>query len=169
MGIREVFRAATALVLVASSAGCAFPPRDAEVQWVARDAWDRGCASQAIFEKLKISDRGWKDRGAGIYTVSVEATVKMVNPCHSDVTGKSYAQFESVEFSFDHLAMKKCKQGGDDGWMLDQPTARCITGPAPAGKSVLPDKLPPPRPVGGTLRIPPKGDDGADGAPKATR
>lgn len=117
------------VVSLAFGASCAQGPRDQFVQWVARDAWDQGCAHAAIIEKWDVTNRRWSDDKAR-YLVDVNATFKLVNPCETGAGGRTYKQFETAEFHVSGLEMEKCA-GVDEqsGWGLVG--GRCLTGPNP--------------------------------------
>jgi hypothetical protein len=120
---------ATSFVAVSLSA-CSGTPLQQSVQWVARDAWDSTCAEQAIVEMWKANNGRWKVQGE-VWAVDVEATFKLMNKCESGLplVGKSYKQFETVQFK-QPIEMSKCKKGSDSGWALPgKESSRCWTGP----------------------------------------
>lgn len=122
--------AAIALFLVViTGVGCTPGPRTQFVHWVARDAWDVSCAHAAIIEKWEDSNRRWNDDKTR-YLVDVNATFKLVNPCEGGTSGRSYKQFETVDFRVSQLEMEKCTgSDGAEGWSLVG--GRCLTGPNP--------------------------------------
>jgi hypothetical protein len=110
-------------------AGCQQGPRNQFIHWVARDAWDPGCAHAAIIEKWQDNNRQWAERYTR-YTLDVDATFKLVNPCATGKNGKTYQQFETVSFKVSQLEMVKCETSdGTEGWST--PGGRCLTGPNP--------------------------------------
>ncbi len=126
--------------------GCNTTPRDSFQQWVARDAWDQGCAEQAMIERWAVSNGKWKIEGQ-VYVADVDATFKLANACKSGVTldgidvkellasgggtlNRSYKQFQTVEFK-KTVEMSKCQKAGKTGWSLPgKESARCWTGPS---------------------------------------
>lgn len=126
--------------------GCNPPPRDSSQQWVARDAWDSGCAEQGIIERWKVGNARWKIEGE-VFVVDVDATFKLVNACKSGLTldgvdvkallekgggaiTRSYKQFENVDFK-GTVEMSKCQKNGKTGWALPgKESTRCWTGPS---------------------------------------
>ena len=72
-------------VTTALMMGCQPPPRDSFQQWVARDAWDPGCAEQAMIERWSVRDARWKIEGQ-TYSIDVDATFKLANACTSGLT-----------------------------------------------------------------------------------
>ncbi len=119
------------ILVVAGVTGCDAAPRNAAVEWVTRDAWDVGCAHAATVETFKVNERGWKVKGE-VYSVDVDATFKLINPCDTGAGGKSYKQFESVKFSQKDIEMVLCEREGVKGWALQgMADSRCWTGPTP--------------------------------------
>jgi hypothetical protein len=126
--------------------GCNPPPRDSYQQWVARDAWDSGCAEQGMIERWTVQNARWKIEGQ-VYVIDVDATFKLANACKSGLTldgidvkellekgggaiTRSYKQFENVEFK-KTVEMSKCEKNGKTGWSLPgKESTRCWTGPS---------------------------------------
>jgi hypothetical protein len=135
-----------ALVTTSVLAGCNPPPRESFQQWVARDAWDPGCAEQAMIERWSVRDARWKIEGQ-TYAIDVDATFKLANACTSGLTldginvqellergggaiRRSYKQFENVEFK-KTVELSKCDKNGAAGWSLPgKESTRCWTGPS---------------------------------------
>ncbi len=125
---------------------CNASPRDAYQQWVARDAWDQGCAEQAMIERWSVQNGHWKIEGQ-VYVADVDATFKLANACKSGLTldginvkelmesgggtiNRSYKQFQTVDFK-KTVEMSKCQKAGKTGWALPgKESARCWTGPS---------------------------------------
>jgi hypothetical protein len=128
MSVPRAATAAAALALVAVT-GCVAAPREAAVQYVARDAWDSTCAGQAIVEQWSQQGGDWKVKGE-VYQVQVAATFKLVNKC-TGKDGREYAQFETVRFE-STVELSPCKKSGTKGWSLPgKQETRCWTGPTP--------------------------------------
>lgn len=106
--------------------GCDKPPKRSSIQWIARDAWDSGCAHAAIVEKFAIKSKGWKEKGK-LYAADVTATFKLVNPCETGTNGRTYKQFATADFAAPDLVLAPCTDGGAEGWAR-VPDGRCITG-----------------------------------------
>jgi hypothetical protein len=134
------------VVAITALTGCNASPRDSFQQWVARDAWDQGCAEQGMVEQWKTQNGRWKTEGQ-VYVIDVEATIKLANACNSvlpngginvadllaqggGAVARSYKQFETVAFK-KTVEMSKCKTADKDGWSLPgQESRRCWTGPS---------------------------------------
>jgi hypothetical protein len=129
---KTMFQYATLIAAFCTLAvGCDSPPRNHYIHWVTRDAWEPGCAQQAAVEKIVVTNAHWKEEGK-IYSVDVDATYKLINPCNQGQNGKSYRQFESVDFNRKGIEMVRCKRNGKEGWSLkDREVDLCWTGPKP--------------------------------------
>lgn len=148
MCTRPLARLVSTIMLLAGVSAvtaCNAAPRDSFQQWVARDAWDQGCAEQGMIEVWKAGNGRWKIEGE-VYVVDVEATFKLANICTSGVPpqgidlkallekgggaiARSYKQFETVAFK-QTVEMSKCKANDKTGWSLPgQESRRCWTGP----------------------------------------
>jgi hypothetical protein len=144
--LRPLVSLAATLTAVFSITACNPPPRDSFQQWVARDAWDAGCAEQAMIERWSAQNARWKIEGQ-TYVIDVDATFKLANACQSGLTldginvqdllekgggaiHRSYKQFENVEFK-KTVEMSKCEKNGKTGWSLPgKESTRCWTGPS---------------------------------------
>ena len=130
MKFMRLWVAGCAVLFTLSLAGCGGTPRDSDVQWVARDAWDATCAEAAIVERWSAQNGRWKVKGE-VWAVDVVATFKLVNKCSSGVplVGKEYKQFQTAPFQ-QTVEMSKCKKGDDSGWAVPgKESSRCWTGP----------------------------------------
>lgn len=117
------------VALVMFATGCDSPPRNHFIQWVTRDAWDPICGPQAAVEKISITNARWVEPGK-VYSVDIDATYKLLNPCSEDLQGRSYKQFQSVDFKKANIEIVPCKRNGEEGWSLkDRDIDLCWTGP----------------------------------------
>jgi len=150
MDARQTTLALVATLTVLGLTACNPPPRESFQQWVARDAWDSGCAEQAMIERWSGGNPHWKIEGE-VYVVDVDATFKLANACKSGIPldgidvkalleqgggtiSRSYKQFEVVNFK-KTVEMSKCKKDEKVGWALPgKESTRCWTGPSLLGK-----------------------------------
>lgn len=144
--LRTFLNVAALLGCALAVSGCKPPPRDSFQQWVARDAWDQGCAEQAMIERWSVSNPHWKIEGE-VYVVDVDATFKLANACQGGMSlgginvkellekgggsiSRSYKQFETVEFK-GTVEMSRCQKHDDAGWAIPgKENGRCWTGPS---------------------------------------
>jgi hypothetical protein len=115
--------------LVASGAACDAAPRDRHIQWVARDAWNPGCADKAIIERWVQTNGAWKEKGK-VWRVDIDATFKLGNDCEGEGENATIPAYQSIDFKRNGLELVPCKSGDEEGWALPgQEGARCWTRP----------------------------------------
>lgn len=113
-----------------SLAGCDGPPREASIQWVARDAWDPTCAEKAMVETWKVTNPRWTIPKQ-VYAVDVDAKFRLTDQCASGLplVGKSYRSLDVVPFA-GTVELSRCKKNDEEGWSLPgKESSRCWTGP----------------------------------------
>jgi len=111
------------------AAGCNTSPPQTHLEWVARDAWDVGCAHAATVERFTIVKKGFVPESE-VYRVDIDAAFKLINPCTTSSRGAPYKQFESVPF-VGTAKMVRCESDGKKGWALEGRADRCWSGPTP--------------------------------------
>lgn len=127
-----VVRASMIAAVLALSAGlsaCEGTPRERNMQWVARDAWDSTCAEKAMVETWSATNPRWKVQGE-VYVVDVEAKFRLTDACSSGLplVGKTYKSLDVVPFK-GTVEMSKCTKDGQTGWALPgKESSRCWTG-----------------------------------------
>ncbi len=136
--VRRVL-ASTAVIAALAATGCSGEPDKHHLQFVARDAWNKNCASKATVEKFEATNKKWKIKDQ-VFTADVKATFKLIDDCKGlPLVGKSYKAFESADFEKKGLELSACKAEGEKGWSLPgKEGSRCFTGP-----TSVPDELKP--------------------------
>jgi hypothetical protein len=132
--MNTILKLAVVVASVAGLAACEGTPRERNMQWVARDAWDSSCAEKAMVETWAATNPRWKVPNE-VYVVDVDAKFRLTDNCTSGLplVGKSYKTLEVVPFK-GTVEMSKCKKDGQTGWALPgKESSRCWTGPTLLG------------------------------------